>query len=68
MMTKKFFVLFALMTWLSVSVSAQGLGVFIADNNGPYTNIRNAPKGKIVDKIPTSETAMLGVEKPTNGW
>ena len=67
-MKKKLLVLFALTTWLSVSVSAQSLRVYIVDKNGPYTNIRNAPKGKIVDKIPTSETAMFGVEKPTNGW
>lgn len=67
-MKKKLLVLFALTTWLSVSVCAQSLRVYIVDKNGPYTNIRNAPKGKIVDKIPTSETAMFGVEKPTNGW
>ena len=50
-MKKKLLVLFALTTWLSVSVSAQSLRVYIVDKNGPYTNIRNAPKGKIVDKI-----------------
>jgi SH3-like domain-containing protein len=68
MMKKKLFVLMTLMTWLSVGVNAQSLGVFISDNNGPYTNIRNAPKGKVIDKISTKETAMIGVEKPTNGW
>ena len=67
-MKKKLFVFIALMTWLSVGVCAQSLGVFTADNSGKFTNVRNAPKGKVVDKIPTSECAMMGVEKPTNGW
>jgi len=67
-MKKKLFVFIALMTWLSVGVCAQSLGVFTADNSGKFTNVRNAPKGKVIDKIPTSECAMMGVEKPTNGW
>ena len=67
-MKKKLFVLMTLMTWLSVGVSAQSLGVFTYDNSGKFTNVRNAPKGKVVDKIPTDVCAMIGVEKPTNGW
>ena len=67
-MKKKLFVLMTLMTWLSVDVSAQSLGVFTYDNSGKFTNVRNAPKGKVVDKIPTDVCAMIGVEKPTNGW
>ena len=67
-MKKKHFVLMTLMTWLSVDVSAQSLGVFTYDNSGKFTNVRNAPKGKVVDKIPTDVCAMIGVEKPTNGW
>ena len=54
-MKKKLFVLMTLMTWLSVDVSAQSLGVFTYDNSGKFTNVRNAPKGKVVDKIPTEE-------------
>ena len=68
MMKKKLFVLMTLVTWLSVDVSAQSLGVFTYDNSGKFTNVRNAPKGKVVDKIPTDVCAMIGVEKPTNGW
>ena len=67
-MKKKLFVLLMMMTCLSVGVSAQSLGVFTYDNNGKFTNVRNAPKGKVVDKIPTEVCAMIGVEKPTNGW
>lgn len=68
MMRKKFFVLLTMMIWLSVVASAQSLGVFTYDNNGKFTNVRIAPKGKVVDKIPTDVSAMIGVEKPTNGW
>ena len=67
-MKMKLFVLMTLLTWLSAGVNAQSLDVFTADNNGKFTNVRNAPKGKVVDKIPTNENAMIGVEKPTNGW
>lgn len=67
-MKKKLFVLLTMMTCLSVGVSAQSLGVFTYDNSGKFTNVRNAPKGKVVDKIPTEVCAMIGVEKPTNGW
>ena len=67
-MKKKLFVLLMMMTCLSVVVSAQSLGVFTYDNSGKFTNVRNAPKGKVVDKIPTEVCAMIGVEKPTNGW
>lgn len=42
-MKKKLFVLLTLMTWLSVGVCAQSLGVFTADNSGKFTNVRNAP-------------------------
>lgn len=68
MMKKKTFVLLTLLCWLSLSLSAQSLGVYISDPNGPYTNIRNAPKGKVVCKIPTNVTAMIGIETPTKGW
>lgn len=67
-MKKKLFVLLMMMTCLSIGVSAQSLGVFTYDNSGKFTNVRNAPKGKVVDKIPTEVCAMIGVEKPTNGW
>lgn len=68
MMRKTFFALLTMITWLSVSVNAQSLGVFTYDSNGKFTNVRNAPKGKVIDKVPTDVRAMIGVEKPTNGW
>ena len=48
---------------------AQIIDVYIFDNDGPFTNVRNSPnKGKVVDKIPVDVSATLTVEKPTNGW
>lgn len=64
---KKFFVVLAL-TCVSLTGSAQRLGVYTVDDNGKFTNVRDAPKGKIVSKISTIEDAMMEVEKPTNGW
>ncbi len=68
MMKKRVFLLISMLAWLSVCVSAQQLGAFIADNDGSYTNLRDAPKGKIIDRIPNEEYPMIGIEKPTNGW
>ena len=67
-MKKHLFLLLVLLTTGSATLRAQVLGVFTWDNNGKYTNVRNAPKGKIVDRIPTDIPAMFAVEKPTNGW
>ena len=47
---------------------AQSLSVYISDDNGAFTNVRNAPKGKVVAKIPTSKIVMLDVTSPQNGW
>ena len=68
MMKKNLFMLFVLLTVLSATVSAQSLRVFTFDKNGKFTNVRNAPNGKVVDRIPTGESAMIGIEQPTNGW
>lgn len=67
-MKKTIFALFVLLSTLSANVNAQSLGAFTWDKKGKFTNVRNAPNGKIVDRIPTSEAAMIGVEKPTDGW
>ena len=52
----------------ALMAKAQSLGVFFYDLNGTHTNIRNAPNGKVVDKVPTSSDGMLLVENPVNGW
>ena len=64
---KKLFFVISLML-LSVSVSAQSLGVYILDYDGDYTNVRNAPKGKIVFKLPARDGVMIDVDKIENGW
>ena len=67
-MKKTIFALFVLLSTLSANVNAQSLDAFTWDKKGKFTNVRNAPNGKIVDRIPTSEAAMIGIERPTNGW
>lgn len=47
---------------------AQSLSVYISDGNGEFTNVRSGPKGKVVDKIPTSKIVMLEVVSPQDGW
>lgn len=46
MMKKIVFV--AALALLSVIGRAQGIGVYILDFDGDSTNVRNAPKGKVV--------------------
>ncbi len=42
---------------------------YIVDDDGDFTNIRNAPKGKVIDKIPTGQGRFrLWVDSYTNGW
>lgn len=63
--------LFILATFICCVANAQTdetLRVFISDNDGAYTNVRNKPSGKVVDRIPTDASAMLNVETPKNGW
>ena len=66
-MKKILFVLFiAAMT--CTKMNAQTLSVYIHDNDGPFTNVRNQPNGKVVDRIPVDACAMLDVRTPRNGW
>ena len=65
---KKLFLIFSLAILSMASAKAQSLVVFINDSDGPYSNVRNAPNGKIVDRIPTDQNAMLDVYAPVNGW
>ena len=58
----------ALLMFAAIGVKAQSLDVFFWDTVGKYTNIRNAPNGKIVQKVSTSIDGMLNVESPVNGW
>ncbi len=53
---------------LSLSLHAQSLAVYLEDHSKTATNIRNAPKGKVVDRIPQGRIAMFEVENAKNGW
>ena len=64
---KKVFLLFIMLTAV-MAVRAQVLTVFISDDDGPYTNVRDGVNGKIVGKIPVNEDIMLDVMSPKNGW
>ncbi len=69
-MKKKHFISVMAGLLLSVtSVQAQDvIGAYLVDSNGAYTNIRNAPNGKVVDKISTKTTADMILTTPRNGW
>lgn len=40
----------------------------ISDPNGPATNLRMSPKGKIAMSLPTYNTYVVNIANPTNGW
>ncbi len=65
---KKTLLAIMMLLCISTNAKAQVLDVYTYDSNGTYTNIRNAPKGSVVDRIPTESTAMFDVETPRNGW
>ena len=64
---KRLFVIVA-MTWSVITLSAQRIGAYITDTDGPFTNIRNAPKGEVIGKISTKQTVIVALENYTNGW
>ena len=61
-------ILTAMMMAIAVMVNAQSLAVYISDNSGSATNVRNAPKGKVVAKLNANSGIMFDVESPRNGW
>lgn len=44
------------------------IGVYVLDLDGDWTNVRNAPKGKIVGKLPAREGVMIDIDQLKNGW
>lgn len=52
----------------AIFAKAQVLGVFISDDTGTPTNVRNAPNGKVVAKLNPDSGIMLAVESQKNGW
>lgn len=64
---KVFFSLFACLSFAAVQAQTI-VSAYIVDNNGAFTNIRNAPNGKIVHRISTKATVDFALMTPRNGW
>ena len=56
-------VMTSLLAWSGDMVS-----VFLFDNSGSDTNIRNAPKGKVIAKLDRTGEYILTLTEPKNGW
>ena len=67
-MKTKAFILTAFFAFAAIVMKAQSVEVYFSDNSGSPTNIRNAPKGKVVQRVPKDSDGMLTVEKAQNGW
>lgn len=65
-MKKRLFAILT-MTLMVMTVSAQRVVVFVTDSD-PFTNLRDAPKGKVIGKIDNKLSAMVVLENYTNGW
>ena len=65
---RKFLIVMMLWAISQGMASAQGLTAYITDDEGAYTNIRNAPKGKVVDKINTGWSVVVVLDDYQNGW
>ena len=67
-MRKHFLLLFAALL-LPLAINAQGLVcAYIVDNDGPVTNIRNVPKGKVVATLPTDEALAVTLLSAKGEW
>lgn len=67
-MMKKLFFLVAMLACTMLAGNAQSLEVYLSDTDGPYTNVRKAPKGTVVARLSTSDPVMFAVESPKDGW
>ena len=66
---KKLFLFLAMVIMLPAAITAQGLiSAYIVDNDGPETNIRNAPNGKIVATLPTNDNIIVTLNYVKDGW
>ena len=65
-MKKRLFAILTL-TLMVLTVSAQRVVAFVTDSD-PFTNLRDAPKGKVIGKIDNKLTAMVVLENCTKGW
>lgn len=57
---KKYVLLLFAAVLLPFTINAQGfVNAYIVDNDGPVTNIRKAPSGKVVATLPTNEALVV---------
>ena len=66
----KKFIMTTLMMVIAMSVFAQtGAGAYICDNSGTPTNVRNAPNGKVVQKLPDIDGGyVVSLLEVKNNW
>ena len=50
----------------SLGASSQTIAAFITDNSA--TNLRSAPSGKVVMKLPNNTSYIVVLSSPSNGW
>ena len=67
-MKKVFFLFYLLTASLFAVAQSETLEVYILDASGTPTNVRNAPKGKVVDQVPVEGEWVFYVGNPRNGW
>lgn len=66
---KKYVLLLFAAVLLPFTISAQGfVNAFIVDNDGPVTNIRKAPSGKVVATLPTNEALVVTLLSVKGEW
>ena len=54
---------------LPLAINAQGVFMaYIVDNDGPVTNIRNAPRGKVVATLPTDKALAVTLLSAKGEW
>ena len=63
-------ILTTLIMVMTLSVNAQtGAGAYICDNSGTPTNVRNAPNGKVVQKLPDVDGGyVVSLLEARNKW
>lgn len=67
-MKKIFLLLMAAVLFLPAMVSAKDIYAYVIDNDGPVTNIRNAPNGKMVATLPTKDAFVVELLSVKGDW
>ncbi len=65
---KKIFLLLMVAILFLPAMSAKDIYAYIVDNDGPVTNIRNAPNGKVVATLLTKESFVVELLRAKGDW